>query len=480
MPNTTDQIDSSYNYFESLFNYAVENNVLLMDRKGIIIAINSAFTECFGYNSEDVLGNHVRTLFIPEDREKGKPEEEIAKALDVGQASDDNYLLTKDKTAVWVKGESTLVKNSDGDVRILKVIQNINQQKKSEVSINQLNHFNENILSAIEDVVIVLDMNLNILKTNRAFDILFSNNEQIVQTLNFADVIKPYDVFDEITRNIQNAILNKKGFSNIPIEIETSSREKRVFDVSCSPFEFVNDENNVLIVIHDITVHKQLAREREDVIGFVAHELRNPLANLVLCNDLMGEFLKENNLRQIGDLLQRSKNNVARLNKMIAELYNATQVNSGNLKLDITTLNFRDMIMEAIDTIKVLQPAYNIVVKGDGNIVIRGDKYRLIQVVTNYLSNGIKYSNGKTDVVLEMKTEKGMMIVSVKDDGLGISDKQLPYIFDRFFRAEKTKNLEGIGLGLYLCRQIIHAHHGQVWAESEEGKGSVFYFSIPL
>ena len=68
----------------------------------------------------------------------------------------------------------------------------------------------------------------------------------------------------------------------------------------------------------------------------------------------------------------------------------------------------------------------------------------------------------------------------MKDEGLGISKNQLPYIFERFFRAEKTKNLEGIGLGLYLCRQIIHAHKGQVWAESEEGKGSTFHFSIPV
>ena len=159
-------------------------------------------------------------------------------------------------------------------------------------------------------------------------------------------------------------------------------------------------ENHVLLAIHDITVHKQVEREREDVIGFVAHELRNPLANLVLCNEIMGEAIKENNQDEIDDILQRSKNNVSRLNKMIAELYDATRINSGNLKLDISTFNFADMIKEAIDTVEVLQPSYNIVVNGDGNIEVSGDRYRLIQVVTNYLGNGIKYSNGRTDVIL--------------------------------------------------------------------------------
>jgi signal transduction histidine kinase len=169
-----------------------------------------------------------------------------------------------------------------------------------------------------------------------------------------------------------------------------------------------------------------------------------------------------------------------RLNKMITELYDATRVYSGNLQLEISTFNFSEMISEAIETVEVLQPAYNIIVKGNGNINVRGDRYRLIQVVTNYLSNGIKYSNGRTDVILTITHDENTITVSVEDNGLGISKSQLPYIFERFFRAEKTKNLEGIGLGLYLCRQIISAHKGQVWAKSEEGKGSTFYFSIPI
>jgi two-component system sensor histidine kinase VicK len=103
-----------------------------------------------------------------------------------------------------------------------------------------------------------------------------------------------------------------------------------------------------------------------------------------------------------------------------------------------------------------------------------------VQVIVNYLSNGIKYSNGKTDVTIQVKREDEHIIVAVKDEGLGISKENLPYIFEKFFRAEKTKGMEGIGLGLYLCRQIINAHSGMVWAESEEGKGSVFFFSIPV
>jgi signal transduction histidine kinase len=165
---------------------------------------------------------------------------------------------------------------------------------------------------------------------------------------------------------------------------------------------------------------------------------------------------------------------------MITELYDLTKANAGNMKLQVSSFQFGEVIKEAIDMVHALQPAYNIIVEGQTGEAVEADKYRLVQVIVNYLSNGIKYSNGKTDVTIQVKREDEHIIVAVKDEGLGISKENLPYIFEKFFRAEKTKGMEGIGLGLYLCRQIINAHSGMVWAESEEGKGSVFFFSIPV
>ena len=332
---------------------------------------------------------------------------------------------------------------------------------------------------SIEDAVVVLDRHLNVLDSNASFNGIFNISLKKGVPLNFGDVIKRFNISEELLKNINATCLSNNSFSNYPIEIETAPNLKRVFDVSCNLMRYNSEDLKLIIIMHDITVHKELEREREDVIGFVAHELRNPLANLVLCNELLGELIKENDTESIDDLLQRSKNNVMRLNKLIGELYDAAKMKSGNLKLNVSTFNFQEMIREAIDTIKILHPSYNIVVKGNGNIETNGDRYRLIQVVTNYLSNGIKYSDGNTEVQLLITYTDESVTVSVKDYGLGISPKQLPFIFDRFFRAEKTKNLEGIGLGLYICRRIINAHRGEVWAESEEGNGSTFYFSIP-
>lgn len=475
MAKTVNRFFASFNCFDALFENARQNSVILMNAKGIIKDVNSAFTVSFGYTDEEIVGQHTKTLFTAEDQKKQLPEREIATVLQTGESTDNNYLVHKNGTITWVTGESILVENDKGDVAILKIIMDIHAQKTAEDSLRTMNEFNESILESIQDVVIVLDTELKILKANKAFSQLFI--KQYDDKINFKDLINKYDFKSELLDTINSAIITRKGFYNKEMEIETVTGDKKVFDISCTPME---DNTNILLVIHDITIQRYSDRQREDIIGFVAHELRNPLANIVLCNELLGEAIKEKDHKAAMDLLARCKNNVMRLNKMIAELYDATKVGSGNMLLETSQFNFGEMIKEAIDTIEVLQPDYKIVVKGKADIVVQADRYRMIQVITNYLSNGIKYSKGSDEVELTIKHDNKSITVSVKDSGLGISKEQLPYIFNRFFRAEKTKNLEGVGLGLYLCRQIIKAHNGKVWVESEEGKGSIFYFSIPV
>jgi PAS domain S-box-containing protein len=470
---------SSFNFFETLFNQTKENNIMLLDKKGNIIAVNKAFTKSFGYIKKELIGNNFAMLFTDEDRKNGRPKKEIIKVIETGQCADNNYLVKKNKAVLWVSGEAVMVKNETGANCILKIIQDINREKKIERTALKFSNFNDNILASIDDVVILLDEKMNILKTNHAFSSLFKGPFERRKVKNFIELIKPYDPYSILIRQAKNTLKDQKRSPEQTVEIQTPAGEKRYFEFKCSPLVHAGEGKNVLLVIHDITAHKQIEKEREDVIGFVSHELRNPLANLLLCNEILNECLKENNKEEASEMLQRSKNNIGRLNKMIAELYDATRVNSGILKLEIETFNLQQMIHEAIETVQGLQPAYKIILKGECNFEVTGDRYRLIQVVTNFLGNGIKYSNNNKNVTLYVAHDRKSVTVSVKDEGQGISPENLERVFERFFRAEKTRNIEGIGLGLYLCKQIIQAHHGTVWAESKEGKGSVFYFSIP-
>ncbi len=301
--------------FTALFDKAVQNNVLLISKDGTVIGINNAFTECFGYTQKDVEGVYISLFFTEEDREKGKPEKELRNVLSKGQAFDNNYLVSKDGTFTWVSGESVLVEGNDGEPIILKVIQNIHKQKTSEISLQKLNQFNENILAAIEDAVIVVDQNLDVIKGNRAFYKLFKSILQPDEKINFEQLIKNCDGCEIVIQNIRGAIDHEKSFSNIPVTIKSAKGENIACDVSCVSMKEEGDENNVLVVLHDITIYKQVERGREDVIGFIAHELKNPLANLSLVNELMQSELKEIENAQVEFLLVRNQRSIDRLTK---------------------------------------------------------------------------------------------------------------------------------------------------------------------
>ncbi|MGN6533988.1 MAG: PAS domain-containing sensor histidine kinase [Ginsengibacter sp.] len=474
-----DDIGLNVDFFKALFNNARENNILITDEKGTVLGINNAFMASFGYTDQDIVGKNFRMLFTKEDQKKGLPEQECETVLNKGQSYDNNYLVNKDQTITWVSGESVLVKDHKGRPRILKIIQNIHKQKESELALKRLNDFNESILSSITDVVIVVDNKLNVIKANKAFTGLFRDKVPEISSINIASLIKPYDKTDELLHALHQAALTGNRFSNKHLEVDIPSIGKSIFEVSCTPLRDFAD-NNMLLIVHDISIFKQLEREREDTIGIVAHELKTPAANMTLIDAILQKAIKSNDIDLIKKMQLRNRKSVARLQKIISELYEVSTINSGNINLEMSVFNFDDMVKEAVETVKLLHPSFKINFDYGAGIDVYADWYRLIQVVSNYIGNGIKYSNDKTKLQITTKADPDSVIFSVKDEGIGIPKEQLPYIFERFYRAEKATNIEGIGLGLYLCQQIIKAHRGHVWAESMEGKGSVFYFSIPI
>ncbi len=168
----------SFNYFDALFKYTKQNNVLLMNEEGYITEINTAFTNTFGYTDDEIIGKNLKILFTPEDQKKGLPENEITTVLREGQCKDNNYLVHKDKTITWVSGESILVKNFNSDVSILKIIQDIHTEKTYERSTHRLKDLNENIFKSIEDVIIVLNEEMIITEANDTFFRLFKIDEK--------------------------------------------------------------------------------------------------------------------------------------------------------------------------------------------------------------------------------------------------------------------------------------------------------------
>jgi len=469
----------SLDYYQALFENPKKNSVLLLSESGSILKVNRAFQLSFGYDEGDLLGEHFGMLFTEEDQQKELPLREIKTVMDEGQSFDNNYLVNKNGARTWVSGESVLLKNDSGRRFVLKVIQNIHTQKESELSIVRLNSFNENILASIEDAVLVLDQEVTIVKANRAFLTLFGLPEAHLRHVDFEGLLQSFDHREELEKAITGALAGILPSLPLHLELKDAEGVEKYFEVSVLRLESLLGETNALLIFHDVTTQKSQERQREDILNFVAHELRNPLTNIMLNIDWMDQLCKEKGVDGFGDFISRTKRNAERLKKLVNELYNSTKLISGNYDLQGEVFDFDELVEETVAAIWQAHPSYHIELRGKAELTLSADRDKLMQVLTNYLTNAVKYSGGNTHIEVSVVVRDGSLVVAVTDRGKGIPAKELPFVFNRFYRAEKTRNLEGLGIGLFLSRQIVEAHQGRTWVESTEGEGSTFYFSLP-
>jgi PAS domain S-box-containing protein len=464
---------------KSIFDNASANAVLVMDTEGYILDLNEAFTHSFGFKKEDLLGKHTRVLFTEEDQNRRMPEIEIEKVNQVFTAIDKNYTMHKDGSCIWVSGESILAKDKEGKRFIIKFIQNIHEQKVLEKFLKESTEFSESVVKSITDAILVFDTDLRILKANNAFYNLFQINQTNVEGLMLAEITHPLIRSNELKQHL-DAMLATEASDQFQLEWKVNETQSKHYAVKASFIDGKLVNKRILLVISDVTKEVQSEQQRDDLVAFVIHELRNPLANIALCHTMIEESITSDDKEGADEYLKMSKQNSLRLKSLIQELYDATKAGSGNLQFNKTAFVFDDLVNEVIETIQLSNTGYNIVKKGSVNLVVTADRSRINQVFSNYLLNAIKYSPGSNKIVVEVFLENGNVVVSVTDFGKGIPAGEIDYLFERYYRSEKTNSVEGLGLGLFLSKKIIDAHNGRVWVTSKENKGSTFYFSIPV
>jgi PAS domain S-box-containing protein len=246
----------------------------------------------------------------------------------------------------------------------------------------------------------------------------------------------------------------------------------------------VKDDAGIIIrwISATTDIHDQKMREqtKDDFISIASHEMKTPLTTAKAYLQLLEQNINPDNYE--GQLfVKKASHSVARLNNLIAELLDVSKIQSGKLNYTISTFNFNKMIDETVGDMQHSSSIHTIIKTGSVTEEITGDKDRLQQVVINLLSNAIKYSPDKGKIFIHVGQDDYEIKVSVKDTGIGISSHDLEKIFHKYYRIERdTINFQGLGIGLFISYEIIQRHHGKLWAESEEGKGSTFYFTLPI
>jgi PAS domain S-box-containing protein len=230
----------------------------------------------------------------------------------------------------------------------------------------------------------------------------------------------------------------------------------------------------------DIHEQKMQEEKKDEFISIASHEMKTPLTTAKAYLQMLELSLDEND-EDSNLFAKKASQSVNRLNELVGELLDASKIRLGKLNYTITTFNFNDMIESTVENIQLTSQTHTIIKTGKVSDEVTGDKDRLQQVVINLLNNAIKYSPGAETVFITVEQEKDVIKVTVKDTGIGMSNHSLNKIFEKYHRIEEhAVHFQGLGIGLFISYEIIQRHHGKLWAESEPGKGSTFYFTIPL
>ncbi len=236
-----------------------------------------------------------------------------------------------------------------------------------------------------------------------------------------------------------------------------------------------------LLLVQDLTRIRRLETVRRDFVSNLSHELRTPLASLKALTETLQDGALDDPpaARRFIDQIQIE---VDALTQMVTELLELSRIESGRLSLDLTPIAPCDLLSSASQRMKLQaeRAGLNLRVECGNDLPnARIDSQRLEQVLVNLIHNAVKFTKPGGEVILFAETGIGEVRFGVRDTGIGIPAEDVPRIFERFYRVDKSRTGSGTGLGLSIAKHIVEAHKGRIWAESVEGQGSTFFFAIP-
>jgi signal transduction histidine kinase len=221
------------------------------------------------------------------------------------------------------------------------------------------------------------------------------------------------------------------------------------------------------------------SRTREEVLGIVAHDLRNPLGVAGAVLQVLGDETLAESERE--KLLTSGTRAIHQMNRLIGDLLDAIRIESGRLALEPEELSVSSVVAQASEGVRHLADERHIdlaIDHVDPALRVRGDRGRLAQVFDNLLGNALKFTPEGGRVRFRAWPNDGEVVFEVGDNGPGIAPQNLSHLFDRFWQANRSDR-RGVGLGLPIAKGIVDAHGGRIWAASEPGKGSNFYVAVP-
>jgi PAS domain S-box-containing protein len=432
----------------------------------------------YGYTAEEAVGKPI-TLIIPPERRSEQEEilSKVKKGIHINHF--ETVRLRKDGRRVTISLTISPIKDTSGNLLgASKIARDITEQKKAEEQL----HFHAAIIQSIHDAVIGTDADIRIISWNQGAQDLYGWKESEALGKLARDFLPTAFLSPQDEQEWQEA-LSSKGYWTGEV---TQTRKGGTLIPVLTSLAVVKDRKGTILgtvaVNRDITERKQLEQRKDDFIALAAHELRTPVTSLKLVIQAL-----QRRSQQSGDThsvlsLGTVDRQVKKLDELITSLLDVSRVQQGKLEYKKEVFPIDDFLKETVEHVQRVSPSHTIVFEGITNKQVIGDRDRIGQVLINLLTNAMKYSPQANQVIVSVKQKNASVLVSVTDFGIGIQKGQQEKIFDRFFQvnSQTGKTSPGLGLGLYISKEIIEQHHGKLWVESEEGKGAMFSFTLPV
>ncbi len=241
-------------------------------------------------------------------------------------------------------------------------------------------------------------------------------------------------------------------------------------------------QNMQQVLVEEIEFRKQAEKTKDEFISMASHELKTPLTSIKGYMQMVERSFERDMKDEARKYLDRTRQQLEKLNILIDDLLDTSKIASGKLDFKNGVYDADPIIDNAVDIIRQTYPSHTIIKTGQANTKIYGDQLRIEQVILNYLTNAIKYSPNSSEILVDVsRLSDDEIMINITDSGIGIPKDKQANLFTKFYRVEESSNrFQGLGMGLYICAEIIKRHHGRYGVNSEPGRGSSFYFTLPV
>jgi PAS domain S-box-containing protein len=326
----------------------------------------------------------------------------------------------------------------------------------------------------------IITSDLKILQVNRALVAMlgYDRKEDIIGTFIMDYVPEGYQ---EHWKLLQSKLWHTKMPS---FSLETCLRRKdgSTFWCQVTSILFMDQDDTLgYTIIEDISAQHKLKEDRENFISIASHELKTPLTSLQAYLQIMKGIIENETV--ISDKLIKislsANQSITKLGALVNDLLDSTKISKGQLNLNVSHFTIFKLVENCCTHIRS-EGKYTLTYKGDADLTISADEQKLEQVLVNLVNNAVKYAPESKEIVVAVEELADEVRIAVIDQGNGISKDKLPLLFESYYQVKESSiNMHGLGLGLYISAEIIRKHGGEIGVESQIGKGSTFWFTIP-